>query len=263
MEVLGQVQFAAAALLHYCFGVVGLVLVLEGREPAYHLADEDSDAPQVSLVGVAYVREHDFRRAIARRPADSIGPIIIYVLHLLCKPEVDQLDMPLRIYKDVLWLQISINDASFVQTFNRQNNLRKVKASVLLRHENTLANLFDELATGQELEDHVQLTFVLESLVYPAAEIVRLELFEDVSLVQYVLNLLFAADALFLEAFQSVELLRLLIADKLDDAEGALAQRLQDLEVVNLQCLATCLQHHRAAWTRSKSLFNAEIPPLQ
>ena len=54
--------------------------------------------------------------------------------YLLRQPEVCHLDVPFRIKKDVLWLQVTIHDVQAVQVLQRQNELCTVQACAILAH---------------------------------------------------------------------------------------------------------------------------------
>ena len=133
MEIFGQVELAVSALFHYDVGIRCVVFVFKGREAADHLANEDADAPDVGLVGVAGV-EHDLGSAVARRSAVGEGPPVD-VLQLLGEPEVNQLDVALSVDQNVFWFQIPINYIFRMQTFDSQYDLGQVKPGIVFAHK--------------------------------------------------------------------------------------------------------------------------------
>lgn len=146
LQILRKIQLSRATLLHDGSGIVRLVLSLERREATDHLTNENAYAPDVGFVRVAHVGEHDLWRTVARRAAVSVGTVVLDVLQLLGKAKVYQLHVPLRVDQNVLWFQVAIYNATLVESFDCEHNLSKVKAGVLLAHENLLTHLLDELA---------------------------------------------------------------------------------------------------------------------
>ena len=132
-QILRKVKLTIPASLHYQFGVRGFIFIFEGSETTDHLANEDADAPDVGLVGVAGV-EHDLGSAVARRSAVGEGPPVD-VLQFLGEPEVNQLDVPLSVDQNVLWFQIPINYIFRMQTFDSQYDLGQVKSGIVFAHK--------------------------------------------------------------------------------------------------------------------------------
>lgn len=194
------------------------MLVLKWREPTNNLAEQYSNAPNVGLVGVPGVKHH-FWSAIAGSSTVGIGPILMYILYILRKTKVNQLDMAILVKQYVLRLEISIYDAHLMEGINRQNDLADVKPCLLLSHEHIIPYQLEEFAARQKVQNHVQVHLVLERFVYVAAKILWFELFQDVPFVHNVLNLFFAANVFLVQTLHGVVLLGFGVLHQLHDAE--------------------------------------------
>ena len=126
-HILREIQIAIPALLHDRLWILCFVLVLEGNEPTYHLANEDANAPYIRLIGVAHISHHDLRGAVAGRATVSVGSVRLNILHLFREAEVNNFYVAVVVDEDVLRLQIPVNNAMPMQLFHRQHYLCKIK----------------------------------------------------------------------------------------------------------------------------------------
>ena len=73
--------------------------------------------------------------------------------------------MPLRVQKHVFWLQVSVDDTVLVEAFERQQDLGGVELRPLLREPLLPAEMVEELAPIQKVDDKIQLLACLERVV--------------------------------------------------------------------------------------------------
>ena len=98
------------------------VIVIEGVNAGEHLVREDAQGPPVDRLAVALIQE-DFGRQVLGRSAKRVSAR----LAVLSESEVRQFEVALLVNKDVLRLQISVNDVQRVQILEHQRHLRGVK----------------------------------------------------------------------------------------------------------------------------------------
>ncbi len=107
--------------------------------------------------------EQDLRRHVLNRAAECVG-LIAFEDGLLAQAEVSEFDMANRVEKNVLRLQISVNDAFRVQVLQREQDLGQVEAGHVL-HEDALAlQLHEQLTATQVLEDQIQFAVGLKGV---------------------------------------------------------------------------------------------------
>ena len=109
--------------------VVGGSNNVEGRPSGQHLVEQDTQGPPVNREPVV-LRPKDLRRDVVRGPAEGGGRVALSD-SFLAHPVVCKLDVTLVVQQNVVQLQISINNSSFVEIIQRQANLRTVKSGVL------------------------------------------------------------------------------------------------------------------------------------
>ena len=100
---------------------------------------------------------------------------------LLREAEVSDPDVPLSVEQHILWLQISVDDVFIVQSFNGANNLRRIQLGTLFLEPLLFSQVCEELTAIQEINEEVQLTIGLESIVQ-AHNVRVLDLLKNVSL---------------------------------------------------------------------------------
>ena len=89
--------------------------------------------------------------------------------------------MALGIQKNILWLEVPIDDVLLVQCFNSTDYFGSVQFGPRLVELLFLAKVGEELTTIEEVNEEVQLAVSLESVVQ-SDDVRVLDLFEDVSL---------------------------------------------------------------------------------
>ena len=102
---------------------------VEGRAAGQHLVEQDPQSPPVYREPVV-LRPEDLRRDVVRCPAECGGGVAL-ADPFLAHPVVGKLDVTLVVKEDVVQLQISINDSSFVEIIQCQADLCTVKPGVL------------------------------------------------------------------------------------------------------------------------------------
>ena len=98
--------------------------VVERRQSVDHLVDQDAQRPPVHALPVRHFPQ-DFRRQILRRAAQRLRRVALHVL--LRQAEVRDADVPLRVQKEVLRLQVAIDDVVLMQMGDAQHDLGSVE----------------------------------------------------------------------------------------------------------------------------------------
>ena len=86
----------------------------------------------------------------------------------LTETEVDDLDVTLRVLglvEEVLWLEISVNDALGMAVVNTKHQLFEAVSGLLLGVALLLDNLVEHLTTSAQLGNNVEVFIILEVLV--------------------------------------------------------------------------------------------------
>src|SRR2546421_9637440 len=78
------------------------------------------------------------------------------------KAEVGELDMASAIQQDIVWLDVSMQEAELVNSLNRHDNLCHVKPRDILREDLILNQHSHKVATRKKLHEHVQKGRILE-----------------------------------------------------------------------------------------------------
>ncbi len=71
-----------------------------------------------------------FRCSIARRPAKSLKLILLIIKR--AKPEVNDLDLSIGIYKDIFWFEISMGNFILMKVLNSLYYLLEIGAGLIL-----------------------------------------------------------------------------------------------------------------------------------
>ena len=92
-QILGQIQLATSAFFHDGSWIARLMLILKWSKATNHLANENANAPDISLVSMTSIQHH-LRSTVSWRTAVSISLIPADISNLLCKTKINELDMP-------------------------------------------------------------------------------------------------------------------------------------------------------------------------
>ena len=170
------------------------------------------------------------RREVLRRAAERVRLLAI-LLHDLSKTKVSKHDVAIVIQKDILWLQITIDDVAFVEIPEGECYLCRVKFCLFFRKALLLGEVLKELAALNELHDEVDSVSFLEDVVHPDNErvidLVKDQLFDLERLYGLMLNHYILPDAL-----HGVILAISTIFDQVDFSESASPDNTDELEVI-------------------------------
>ena len=81
------------------------------------------------------------------------------------EPEIDHLQLAVKVNQEVLWLQIAMADTQFVDVVHTSYQLLEVLGSSLLFQLLILDNHVKELASAGELHDQVQVFLCLDDFI--------------------------------------------------------------------------------------------------
>eukprot|EP00406_Dinophysis_acuminata_P000697 CAMPEP_0179212064 /NCGR_PEP_ID=MMETSP0797-20121207/873_1 /TAXON_ID=47934 /ORGANISM="Dinophysis acuminata, Strain DAEP01" /LENGTH=335 /DNA_ID=CAMNT_0020917585 /DNA_START=865 /DNA_END=1869 /DNA_ORIENTATION=+ len=204
----------------------GVKLVPVGRIPCTerHAAHEalerdDADRPHVRL------------RAGAGRLGDRRGVV-------LAQPEVEQLQVARGADHNVVGLHVAVHEAALVDGVEGLQELRHVEGRRALREAALPAQVEDEVASLQELHEHVDVVGVLECRIQlhtPSA----LGLGQDVPLRVDAVTVFLVIPGL-VHLLQRVEPAGRAVLHEVHHAEGPLAQDLVRRKVIHAPCPALC-----------------------
>jgi hypothetical protein len=108
-----------------------MIIAMEERGDAHEkLEQEDTKGPPVNCVVMAIPDDH-LRGEVLRRPAEGVGLVFLALSHL-GEAEVSQLQVPILIEEDVLWLQVPVQNVLLVEMSKCQSDLRYHEACFLL-----------------------------------------------------------------------------------------------------------------------------------
>lgn len=147
--------------------------------------------------------------------------------------EVGQTDVALQVQQDVLGLQVTVDDVVLVQLLEREDDLGGKQTRLLLREAAVLLEPEEELATAAVVHDEVELVGRLEG-VRQAREVRVLDALQDAALRLGVQQLVALDQRGLAQRLHGVDHLGVLLAHHHDLAEAALAQHLEQVEVLHV-----------------------------
>ena len=214
-------------------------LLLEGVDATDHLVSEHAQGPPIDGERVAF-RQDNLWGKILWSTAESIGHAISRLLDF-GQSEVCELQIALLIKQDILWLQVSVDDAVRVQVLQSQDDLSCIEARSILRKANLIAQMEEELAAIEEIRDEVQTLARLEGVVQLHDEGMG-DLLHDVTLDLRVVHLVSPDDEVFLERLDSVDLPGVFLLCEVHLAKRAASDHLDKLEIFNFECCSGAAQ---------------------
>ena len=149
--------------------LVDLRVAHEERSALDHLSEDAACGPEVDAKTVGLLSEENLRAAVPERD-DLVGVRLNWQAERSGQSEVSQLDIhSLRVDEQVLWLQISVEDAVLVQVDQRLQDLIQEELGLLFR-QRLVALLLHVLfqIVLQVLEDQVQLVLTVDDFFEPA-----------------------------------------------------------------------------------------------
>ena len=94
------------------------VVVVKWIDAGDHLVGEDAEGPPVDRLAVAFVEE-DLWGEVLRGTTERVCAR----LAVLCEAEIGQFEVALIVDKDILGLQITVDDVQRVQVFEHEGDL--------------------------------------------------------------------------------------------------------------------------------------------
>jgi hypothetical protein len=163
VDVQDQPQHARQILAHMVWQFVVALLdefeelsgvrVVEGKEPATHRVEHNSQTPDVDLERVVRLSAEHFRRCIAwtsTRSAEHFSPGID-----IAESEVNNFDVILKIQKYIFRLEVSMDDPDLVQILNCVEQLLEILTGLEFSEFLILDDVFEELPAACVLSDQV------------------------------------------------------------------------------------------------------------
>lgn len=142
----------------------GSVLVLEGKETAYHSEENDSSTPHIHHDG--FIRRlplNHFRSGIARRPASSPQPLLRLVS--IGQSKIDNPDGLIVIDEAVLQFEIAVHNPQFMNIFDATDDLLEDLAGLLLLHPLLADDVIEELSPLHVLHHQEEMLGRLDDLI--------------------------------------------------------------------------------------------------
>ena len=184
------------------------ILMPEWRIAGQELIDQNAQSPPVHCRRVALVMDHLGGEVLGRAAKRvSLHGMVPIAAEALGKAKVDQLDVPVLVDEQVLGLEVSVGDAALllVQVLQHEDDLGGVEAGDGLVEAPKLAEVGEELAAGDVVEEHVEGVVVGEGAEEVGDEGVAGDVGEDGALVAHVLNLLQLYDVRLSEDLECVD----------------------------------------------------------
>lgn len=153
-------------------------LHLEGRLSEKHFVEQNSQGPNVRLIGVKSL-EQDFRRHIFESPAKRGADFSL--IQTTSPSEVTDLHIKIPVEKEVFGLQISVGVAEIMEILDGESSLVKELEGNVLGESVLGMDEEEERAIGGELLEEVGPFFVEE----------RVHEGDDVRMVKFLVNLNF------------------------------------------------------------------------
>jgi hypothetical protein len=211
---------------------VGLALRAEGVVALQHHVEEDAQRPHVRVDRTVVHLRHDLRSHVGGRPAEGVdGPVS---LAPQTEAEVDQLQLPVSVYQNVLRFYIAVDDVQVVQVLQRLRDHQQKLLGLCLGQ--AVFGLGEQVVVegvgSPVLEDEVELSLRLDDVDELGDGGVG-ELGEDVDLPLQVLNLVGLIHALLFVDLHCDLLVVALVEPHADRAVCALPQFSEDLVVAH------------------------------
>jgi len=181
---------------------------------------------------VAGTHDH-FWSKVLRGPTEGVGVFFnFWPLHP-GDPEVRQQDVPISVQQDIFWLEVSVEDARFVEVAEGQRDLGGVELDDLLREPPFLGQVLIQLSARYEIHDKVDVEGFLEDILHLDYEgVVHLE--QDHLLELQVEQRVVVDDDVLPDAFHRVQPLIPPVHHQVHLSEGAPPDDAEDLEVFQL-----------------------------
>ena len=124
------------------------VLVVEWRQTRQHLVQQHTQSPPIDSLGVA-LSVQELRCKVFGCTAECVG--LIFVLHVqLAQAEVTKCDVADVIDKDVLWLQVTVDDTESMQALESTQKFRSVETRSVDVEALLLLEVVEKLAAVDE-----------------------------------------------------------------------------------------------------------------
>ena len=202
---------------------VGCVWVFEREVTAYHGEEDDTAAPYVDVGPEVALASYHLRSCIARGSACGFEGLSGLVG--VGEAEINDLDVFLMIEKQILGLEISMNNTQLMKVLDASDYLMEEAASLRLLDSLALNDVVKELSSACVLHDQIELLRSLDDLV-ELDDVRMADELEDVDLSGNPLYIAHILDFLLLKNFNSNFLAREVVASELHFAESALANGL-------------------------------------
>ena len=157
----------------------------------------------------------------------------------LAESEVDEFDEPLAVDEDVVGLQVAVDHVQLlVEITQRQHQLREIHARHLLAEIAHVLEQREEVAAVHELHDDEEVVLALEGVVELGHERI-IRMCHDAALRLHVLSLVLPQQVLLVHHFHREQIARRDLPREIHASIGPLADRLQQLEVLDAHRAAT------------------------
>ena len=150
------------------------------------LIEEDAQGPNIDRAIVRFVSDH-FRRHVLECAAKSVPLRFIhftFVVRLdftLASPsEITNFNHVLTVYKQVLRLQVTVDEPLLVHEVDASDSLDKEPEGLRLRHSLVLGNPAEKIILGDELHDEVD-EFTIVEVSVESHDVVMLEFLMDLN----------------------------------------------------------------------------------
>lgn len=214
------------------------VLVLEWEITTHHGIKYNATAPNVSTKPEVFFALDHFRSCVTRTTTGSLEPLVLLVK--VAQAEVDDFDAIVVIEQQIFWLQVSVDDAQFVNVLYAGDDLLVHFGSFILLEPAVFDDVLEELSARTILHDQVQVIIVFNHLVQ--LNDVRVpDFLEDCDFSVDSVNIGLILDFIFFQYFDGHLVASYNVRSLFDFAEGSLTFGFPDDEASDLLSLAIFL----------------------
>ncbi len=139
-------------------------LIVEWRSTHGHLVHQYSETPPIDHFIIFLSQDH-FRRKVLSSAAHSASLFQALIANQLAQTEVRDLQMSLRVNKNIFGLNISVDEAHGVQVIQSKNKFCRVEPCVFFRKAYFFPQMIEELTPIHKVKHEKYPLWRLEGIV--------------------------------------------------------------------------------------------------
>jgi len=132
----------------------GLILVVKWREPNDHFVNQNSNSPPVYCMVMTRVFDN-FRSEVFRGATERSGHIL--VRHFFSKSKISKEEVPVFSHKDVLRLDVTVDNHFLMKISDCSNNLGGIKLGSTLWKSSNFIQMSEQFSSSTEIHNKIDL----------------------------------------------------------------------------------------------------------